>query len=97
MSDLKLVKLDLSSLTTVSEVIESELLANGIQVVRVEVGGHSVYPTAPMAWVDLYVPEESLADALVLLEKIARLEQIPEEQNPDGSVKDDGGSEVSQG
>lgn len=82
MSDRKLVKLDLSALTITTEVIESELLALGIRVVRMEIGGHSVYPTGPMEWIDLYVPEEQLEESLAILDKLAQVEKLPEDQVP---------------
>lgn len=84
MSEMERVKLDLSALTISTEVIESSLLAYGIQVVRVEVGGHSVYPTGPMNWFDLYVPVAQLAEAEQLLEKLAKSEaELPTAAQPD--------------
>lgn len=97
MSDPKLVMLDLSALTTATEVIESSLIAYGIQVVRIEVGGHSVYPTGPMNWVDLYVPEENLAEAQEVLEKLAQMEHLAEEENPPRPPDDDSRDSEFQG
>ena len=88
MSDPKLVILDLSALTVSTEVIESSLLAHGIQVVRMEVGGHSVYPTGSMGWIDLYVPEERMAEAQAVLEKIAQIESNPSDELPPASDDD---------
>lgn len=83
MSDSRLILLDLSAYSISTEVIESSLLAYGIEVVRMEVGGHSVYPTGPMTWFDLYVPEERLAEAQAILEKLA------ETQGAQPNSKDD--------
>ena len=88
MTEPNFVKLDLSALSTSTEVIESELLAYGIQVVRMEVGAHSVYPTSPMDWFDLYVPEDRLPEVQAILEKIAQMEDdLPEETGP--ALEDD--------
>lgn len=90
MSDPKLVILDLSALTVSTEVIESSLLAHGIQVVRMEVGGHSVYPSGSMGWIDLYVPEDRMVEAQAILEKIAQMESSPSDELPLASDEDSG-------